>query len=283
MAANSDVELAWRVVEGLRAAVGLVARKRSTASAGSEAQSTEPLGEVANSTPSVFVSWAHRDPGWHGEQELAWQTQVAKLVFTLRQRGVDADIDLFYLENATIDWTRFGPQKVAEADTVLIVMSRGWADRWEGSNQPTVGAGAVAEADQLHGLFSRDQAEWQRKCLIVMLPDVDPVVLPDGLARANRFSVDPYDLDSYEPLLRTLTAQPSFEKPALGDVPLLPPRSVSGPAATEVDAWVRVAKQERRAHTRERAGGVSAAEGDALTNREALLQALVDAMREAQP
>ena len=55
---------------------------------------------------------------------------------------------------------------------VIVVLSEAWKQRWQGTNAPTVGAGAVAEADTLQGIFGKNQAEFQRKTLLVLLPGV---------------------------------------------------------------------------------------------------------------
>lgn len=238
-----------------------------------------PFSTSGSQAEKVFVTWAHRDEGWSEDEERDWQTQVSRFVVTLRTNGIDADVDLFHLEDKSIDWTRFGPQKVHDADTVLIVMSRAWAERWEGRNSPRVGAGAVGEADELKGLFARDQEQWQRKCSIVMFPDVASDVVPAGLERLARFPLDPHDLPTYEGLFRALTAQPSYEMPPLGPVPVLPPKVAAG-SGNRVDQWIALRDQQRRANVRKRAAGVSDEQAEQMVSRESLVQGVIDALRE---
>jgi len=179
-------------------------------------------GEKSVAT-TVLVSWAHRGEKWSDEETAGWTQEVVEFTGALRANGIDADLDLFHAEEPDIDWTRFGPRAVADSEFVVIAMSEAWAQRWIGENIPTVGAGAVAEADALKGLFQKDQSKWQRKVIVVVLPSQDEKDIPDDLMRATRFWVDPDDPDSIDTLLRTITGQPLFQKPDLGRVPVLPP------------------------------------------------------------
>lgn len=170
----------------------------------------------------AFISWAHAHPDWETEEVEEWERKVATFTATLRSSGgIDADVDLYHAADPDIDWTRYGPNRIDEYEFVLIVISEAWADRWSGRNEPTVGAGAVGEADALHGLFTRHQTAWQRRVKIIVFPDVSDAVIPNDLARVSRFYVDPDDLDTYDSLLRSLTAQPRHVPPPLSSVPAL--------------------------------------------------------------
>lgn len=176
-----------------------------------------------DTAPMAFVSWAHTHVSWDEAQEQDWQSQVANFTLTLRTLGIDAELDLFHMDDADVDWTRFGPKGVRDAEHVLIVVSQAWAERWEGDNPVHEGAGAVAEADELRGLFGRDQGEFQRKCFVIQFPGVPTSAIPNGLSRLPRYRVDVEDPDSYTDLLRALTGQPRFPKPPVGRMPILPP------------------------------------------------------------
>lgn len=174
-----------------------------------------------------------------------WQESVATFTSSLRRSfGIDADIDLFHLHES-IDWTRFGQRSVINSDRVIIVLSQAWAERWEGTNLTTEGAGVAREADALHGLFSRNQSEWQSKLIIVLLSEADTSAVPPDLDRVVRVSVDPSDLDTYEDLLRNLTGQPHYQKPALGLVPDLPPLDASRNLSVLRTELGEVRQQER--------------------------------------
>lgn len=99
-------------------------------------------GPTGASPPvSVFISWAHEDARREAE--------VAQLAANLRILGIDADVDLFHLDDDNVDWTRWGVRRIAEVDYILIVASEPYGRRWEGTNEPTEGPGAVREADAL--------------------------------------------------------------------------------------------------------------------------------------
>jgi hypothetical protein len=54
-----------------------------------------------------------------------------------------------------------------------------------------------------------------------MFPEVPDAFIPNDLARISRFYVDPDNLDTYDSLLRALTAQPRHTPPPLSSVPVL--------------------------------------------------------------
>lgn len=186
-------------------------------------RATEAAESAVATAPTAFISWAHRHASWDDLQERDWQSQVANFALSLRRLGVDADIDLFHMDDAQVDWTRFGPRGVRDSDHVLVVISKAWSERWEGDNPAYEGAGAVAEADELRGLFAKDQTGFQAKCSIVQFPGVRASEIPHGLSRLPRYKVDVENPDSYTDLLRALTGQPRFPKPPLGKMPVLPP------------------------------------------------------------
>ena len=187
------------------------------------AELQEPSEEPKAKPLKVLVSWAHRGEKWTSRQEKDWERLVMEFTTELRGMGVNADIDLFHTHEDSADWTRFGQNAVREADYVLVAITEAWAQRWSGTNTPTVGAGAAAEADTLKGLFASNQAELQRKLKIVLLGDQSPRSIPEDMARFSYFKIDVDNVDTYEDLLRTLTNQPYYQKPDLGEVPILAP------------------------------------------------------------
>jgi len=200
-------------------------------SVGQRTTSIDPLdatvSQARSQNPTSLVSWAHRGEDWGSAEGEEWQRQVTEFTAQLRQLGVEADLDLYHLHDDDIDWTRFGPQAIANVEYVIIAISVAWSERWSGSNNPREGAGAAAEADTLHGLFNKDQADWQRRTKIVLLPGIEADAVPPELERVTRFHVDPESPDSFEDLIRTLTGQPLHAKPAVGAVPTLPPKALS--------------------------------------------------------
>ncbi|MCZ4076558.1 hypothetical protein O1W68_01255 [Rhodococcus sp. H36-A4] len=190
------------------------------------------VNEKQGST-TAFVSWAHAASSWKESEVQEWERRVATFTTTLRQSGgIDADVDLYHFSDEEIDWGRYGPGKIATSEYVLVVVSTPWADRWSGKNKPTEGAGAVGEADALHGEFAKHQSEWQRKVKLVMFPGISDSTVPSDLSRLQRFYVDPDDLDSYDGLFRTLTSQPLYIPAPLNSPPTLPPAVLSAAKTT---------------------------------------------------
>jgi hypothetical protein len=158
---------------------------------------------------TALVSWAHDpNPGIGAD---AWRDAVLDLVTGLRQHGgVDADVDLFHFSDPDVDWTRWGPRAAQDRDLVLVAVNRAWCDRWEGRNNPCVGAGAVAEADVLHGQFDKNQDGFQRRVVLILLPGASEQDIPDGLRRLRRVQIDDCRAATMTALARQLRNEPDY-------------------------------------------------------------------------
>ena len=189
--------------------------------------SSPPAAEPGTTpvAPTAIVSWAHANTDWDKTQTAQWEQAVKEFAQLLRTHGIDADLDLWHLSETSIDWTRWGPDKVRTSEFVIVVLSEAWKQRWQGTNAPTVGAGAVAEADTLKGIFGNNQAEFQRKTLLALLPGVPKDVAPEDMYRLNRFPVAKLTRAGIDDLLRAIFkapkhtaspvgAQPTFDTPA---------------------------------------------------------------------
>lgn len=185
--------------------------------------------ESAEKPIKVLVSWAHTDKGWSEDETAAWEAEVMRFTLGLIDSGIDADIDPFHAHDSLADWTRFGQKAVEDSDYVLVAMSRPWADRWFGNNKPTVGAGVAVEADTLKGIFVQNQESLQNKLKIVVLASKKADDIPHDMNRFQRFRIDADRRDTYTDLLRTITNQPLYIKPKLGNVPVLAPAAL-GPS-----------------------------------------------------
>lgn len=214
-------------IREIRAGKGLGSTKGPRRNNPPEAE-PEPVPVARTSPVKVFVSWAHSDEDWTPDQANDWERRVIAFTTILRSYGIDADVDLYHGAESAVDWTRFGQAGVLGADYVIILNSKGWSERWSGANSPTLGAGAVVEADTLKGQLQEDQSKFQRRTLLVRLPGPGRVKIPTDLNRLNRFTVDTDDLESFDALLRTLTGQPTYVAPELGVVPVLPPAVTEG-------------------------------------------------------
>ena len=180
--------------------------------------------------PTAFVSWAHDEP--------AWEATVYAFVHGLYANGIEAEIDLFHLSDPHINWADYGSRAIGSSDYVLLAVSTAYKQRWEGTGDPAKGAGAAYEANTLKSIFADDRNEFQRKVKVVILPGAseDDIPLPIK-ASIPRFHVDPQSNASYEGLVRMLTGQDAFDRPALSPIPELPPKvaEVSAAPATGDD------------------------------------------------
>ncbi|WP_181434925.1 MULTISPECIES: SEFIR domain-containing protein [unclassified Curtobacterium] len=265
--ADEALPLAMRIVRGIQADGVPTASTRATPAS---RRTTGASADAAPEAPTAFLTWAHRHSSWDDQQAQNWQEEVATFAATLRHLGVDADVDLFHLDEPQ-DWTRFGQRAIQRAQFTLIIMSAAWAERWAGSNAPTEGAGAAGEADYLRGLFAKNQETWQRRLLIVMFPEVPGALVPPDLERVSRVYVDPTNTDDYEAVLRNLTAQPRYPKPPLGVVPRFTP------AQTQAAGDLREELKSVRAEMKALTADAPAERRQRLTMRESALLGFIDA------
>lgn len=168
--------------------------------------------------PKAIISWSHADPGWTQEQAEERLETVRAFADTLREAGVDADVDIYHTNEAN-DWTRWGPTLVGDPDRlVLIIVSEGWRRAWDGSGDPTVGAGASAEADVLRSQFRRNRDSFKKRIRLVCLPGDSDDEVPDGLDIVTRYHLPSIDRDGLEELLRDVLGGPRYVPAPLGPV-----------------------------------------------------------------
>jgi hypothetical protein len=211
--------------------------------------------------PKAFVTWAHSGEDWTDEQAEAWAEEVRTFCIVLRSRGIDVDADVFHLDGRGINWDYFGPTGIRESEFTIIAVSVPWKERWEGSNSPRAGAGAVAEANELHGIFSRDQKEFAEKVVIIELPMVIGTgAVPDGLRGVPRFRIKDISPEGLDPLLRLLTNQPENPLPELGELGVLPPSTHrSSTPTTQAGQAMNKEDQEALAAINEQIGALRSA------------------------
>jgi DNA helicase-2/ATP-dependent DNA helicase PcrA len=148
-----------------------------------------------------------------------WTAKVVRFAESLRRNGVDAELDLWHESDTGTDWTRWGQQQIADSEFVVVALSTAWKQRWEGSESPTVGAGATAEANALKGIFQANRDDFQNKVLLALLPGVTQSDVPYDLFHLYRVEVPSFDVDGLESLLRSIFKAPTYSKPPLGDIP----------------------------------------------------------------
>jgi SEFIR domain len=172
--------------------------------------------------PSALVSWSHSSPGWTKAQTAKRRAAVARFTDLLRRRGIDADVDLYHLSES-VDWTRWGPQRITEVDRVLVVVSEGWRLAWEGTGDPSAGSGAAAEADTLLSVYAENREVFLKKVRLVVFPGGSADEIPKRLHGVPRFQLRAMELDALDEVIRDLTNQPAYVIKALGPVAVMPP------------------------------------------------------------
>lgn len=189
-------------------------------------------------TPTAFISYAHTSSGWTDEDKARWMADVLQLAIVLSNMGIDVELDQFHFEELSVDWNRFGTLAVEDSDFVLMAVSPSYCERLEGRNDPAVGAGAVREADAILGIFNKDQVEYRRKVVVVVLPDANEEDIPTQLTGHHRFIISNITRQGVESLFRLLSQQPATPKPPVAPLLKMPPRNTAKPdarAAEELD------------------------------------------------
>lgn len=180
------------------------------------------IGVTAPQSPSVFITWAHANTDWDSDQTQEWESLVGQFATTLMTDcGIETEIDLWH-QSEPVNWTQWGPQRIRHSDYVIVVTSKAWRERFDGENDPTVGAGAVAECNELHGIFANDQEQFRRKVFLVQLPGVQADTIPGRLHSVVRFPLDHITVAGLQPLVRYITNQPRYLKPTRGPMLELP-------------------------------------------------------------
>lgn len=165
----------------------------------------------------VFISWAHRGEDWGGERARLWEDHVACFAHLLAgSQTADVALDLWNANDPEVNWNHWGPNQVDEADFVLIAMNAPWAQRWSGKNNPRFGAGATAEANALHGLFNENQAEFQRKVRLVLLPGWPHDHIPRDLSGVKILTVSSLSPGGIEEVVREIKNLPRHPRPGNG-------------------------------------------------------------------
>jgi TIR domain len=185
--------------------------------------------------PTAVITWSHSEPGWTPAQTERHLDSVARLAAVLREHGVDVDVDLYHWHTGE-DWTRWGPKAIRGADYVLVIATPSWRAAWEGTGNPTRGAGAAAEADVLRSIYNEDRDAFVGKVRLVVLPGDDGAQIPDGLAGPTRYLLSSLDPNGVRDLIRDLTGQQGYPRPPLGRVPVLPPELLAPPTSASTPA-----------------------------------------------
>ena len=178
--------------------------------------------------PLAFVSYSHDSP----EHKL----RVLELANKLRGDGVDCHLDQ-YETSPPEGWPQWMDKMIREADYVLVVCTRAYAERVEGSAAAGIGKGAKWEGALItQAIYDADSAN--RKFIPVVFSRDNVAHIPRFLATATYYDLS--NADGYEALYRRVTAQPETPRPPHGSLRPLPPRHlgqhVPPPVAPETAA-----------------------------------------------
>jgi SEFIR domain len=168
------------------------------------------------SRPRVFVSYAH-DSAAHKEDVLDFCEFLVGV-------GVDVHLDRWYLDERR-DWRRWAAAQIQHADFVIVVASPVCRLVGDGIVELDGHRGLQSELRFLSELCHRDPEVWIRRILPVVFSgrSIDDIPLFLQPRTADHYRIADFSMEGAEELLRVLTRQPPYRRPAPGDLPVLPP------------------------------------------------------------
>jgi hypothetical protein len=173
-------------------------------------------GPAGMKTPRVFISYAHDDQR-HVDAVLAFGE-------FLLQSGIDAHMDRWDLDFRR-DWYQWATEQITTADFVVVVASPMCRMVGNGEIENTQRRGLQSEMSLLRELLHADRATWQRRLLPVVLPGgaVSDIPLFLQPQTADHYLVAAFTVTGAEDLLRVITGQTPYLRPAIGARVNLPP------------------------------------------------------------
>lgn len=163
--------------------------------------------------PKVFISYSH-DSKEHKDRVLALSDR-------LRADGIDCIIDQ-YETSPPEGWARWCDRQIEEADFVIVVCTGIYEARFKGIDSTGKGKGVKWEGAIITQELYEAQAINEKFIPVIFTPD-DGFHIPTILRGATNYN--PNNEEGYESLYRHLTNQPLIEKPVLGKLKSMPPRS----------------------------------------------------------
>jgi hypothetical protein len=162
-------------------------------------------------SPTVFISYSH-DSDEHSARVLA-------LADRLIGDGIACRLDR-YEPSPPEGWPVWMDRQVDEADFVLVVCTERYSQKAKAS-KPVSGLGVKFESILiLNDLYQAGM--WNERFIPVLFEDLPVEKILRPLQGYTRFRVD--QEEGYEDLLRLLTGQPAYPRPALGPGRTLPPK-----------------------------------------------------------
>lgn len=160
----------------------------------------------------VFISYSH-DSAEHKDR-------VFDLSERLIEDGVDSQIDQYEISPLG-GWPRWTRNQIKVADYVIVVCTEKYGRRYEGTEEPGVGAGVKWEG----AIITQQVYESEggaHKFIPVVFSREDAKYIPDELRGSTYYGLD--GDEGYERLYRHITGQPEAVKGALGKLKSLPPK-----------------------------------------------------------
>ena len=170
-----------------------------------------------SNTYRIFISYSH-DSAQH-------KLSVLELANRLRQDGLDAQIDR-YVPFPPEGWPRWMRTQIDVADSIIVVCSSTYRQRFEGTDAIHRGLGARWEGLIVTQSLYDEMGRNQKRFIPVLLPGSSPDDIPIELRAFTHYRLH----EQYDDLYRILTDQPEVRPPALGQIRRLP---VVSPGAAE--------------------------------------------------
>ncbi len=187
---------------------------------------TTPLKSV---NPHVFISYSH-DSDEHSARAL-------DLSDWLRSYGVNANLDQ-YEQSPPEGWAHWTKTQIESSEFVLIICTATYQRRVDKKETHGIGAGATWEGQLIYNYLYAATCK-THKFVPIIFSEADRNHIPTPLAQSQYYLAD---TDEHRwALYRLLTNQPSVEKPTLGRITSLPPRSRNIPSQQVIDLPSEVA------------------------------------------
>jgi hypothetical protein len=170
---------------------------------------------------AVFISYSH--------ESLDHKNRVLSFATRLVTEGIDVRLDQW-----TVDpdggWPFWMERQIAASDFVVLICTDAYRRRVERANEEQGGAGVFWEANIIRTRLYNAKGGDRRFIPVVFGPS-GGAAIPEILQGSSHYQID--DPDGYIALYRRITDQPEIERPALGDLIVLPRKNLAPGNARE--------------------------------------------------
>ncbi|MFE5878376.1 SEFIR domain-containing protein [Rhodococcus sp. NPDC056506] len=165
---------------------------------------------VPNSAPSCLISYSHDSP--------THRQHVLSIAEALRNNGVDVTLDQYVEHTPPPSWPRWMREQIEHSDFVLVVVTKDYAERYNGRPLADRGRGADWEGLIITGeLYTSHQSKV--KFIPIVTNSADVQHIPAVLDQTSFHNLEKLSQDALIPLLRQI-----FERPSITPAPLGIPR-----------------------------------------------------------